>query len=154
MLLGRVKAADDVGARLDLPGILVALWKGLPALMSAAALGVFLAGGVGAAELIGPQKNAVRSAEQYLNLQGYSKAGLIQQLSSQFGDGYRERDAKVAVESLGVDWKEQAARSAEQYLELQGYSCQGLIDQLSSSYGEQFTNEEARYGANQTDACY
>ncbi|WP_200881921.1 Ltp family lipoprotein [Nitrincola sp. A-D6] len=38
--------------------------------------------------LTGPQKNAVRSAEQYLSFQGFSRSGLIKQLSSDFGDGY------------------------------------------------------------------
>lgn len=114
---------------------------------------VFLAQFATADDLSGPQKNAVRSAEQYLSLQGFSKAGLIEQLSSNFGDQYEEEDARIAVESLNVDWNEQAVRSAEQYLELQGFSCQGLIDQLSSSYGERYTESQARYGATQTDAC-
>lgn len=114
---------------------------------------VFLAQVAAADDLSGPQKNAVRSAEQYLSLQGFSKAGLIEQLSSNFGDQYEEEDARIAVESLNVDWNEQAVRSAEQYLELQGFSCQGLIDQLSSSYGDRYTESQARYGASQTDAC-
>lgn len=123
------------------------IWK--TALFAAVLLAQFAA----ADGLSGPQKNAVRSAEQYLSLQGFSKAGLIEQLSSTFGDQYEEEDARIAVESLNVDWNEQAVRSAEQYLELQGFSCQGLIDQLSSSYGECYTESQARYGASQTDAC-
>lgn len=113
----------------------------------------FLAQFAAADNLSGPQKNAVRSAEQYLSLQGFSKTGLIEQLSSNFGDQYEEEDARIAVESLNVDWKKQALRSAEQYLELQGFSCQGLIDQLSSIYGDRYTESQARYGASQTSAC-
>jgi hypothetical protein len=78
---------------------------------------------------------------------------LIEQLSSNFGDQYEKRDARIAVESLNVDWNEQAVRSAQQYLELQGFSCQGLIDQLSSNYGDRYTESQARYGASRTYAC-
>ena len=35
-----------------------------------------------AQSLTAPQKNAVRSAKQYLDMQGFSRAGLINQLSS------------------------------------------------------------------------
>lgn len=103
--------------------------------------------------LTGPQRNAVRSAEAYLRMQGFSRAGLIDQLSSSYGEGYDLNDATIAVDSLSVDWNEQAARSAEQYLSLMGFSCSGLIDQLSSSAGEQYTPSQARYGAERAGAC-
>ncbi|MBH9537916.1 Ltp family lipoprotein [Novosphingopyxis sp. YJ-S2-01] len=103
--------------------------------------------------LTGPQRNAVRSANSYLALTGFSRAGLINQLSSDAGEGYDEADATVAVDSLNVDWNEQAVRSAKQYLDLTGFSCSGLIEQLSSSAGEKYTNSEARYGAEQAGAC-
>lgn len=66
----------------------------------------------------GPQKNAVRSANAYLSMSGFSRDGLIEQLSSPYGDGYEKADATVAVDSLPVDWNEQAARSARQYLDI------------------------------------
>lgn len=103
--------------------------------------------------LTGPQKNAVRTATQYLSMQGFSRNGLIQQLSSDFGDRYSVSDATAAVDSLNVDWNQQAARSAKQYLEMQGFSCKGLIEQLSSSAGEKFTKSQATYGAKQAGAC-
>ncbi len=104
-------------------------------------------------KLTGPQKNAVRSAKNYLSLKGFSRQGLIDQLSSEYGDGFSVADATVAVDSLDVDWNEQAVKSAKNYLSLKGFSCQGLIDQLSSQYGDKFTVEEATYGAHQTEAC-
>lgn len=104
-------------------------------------------------DLTGPQKNAVRSAEQYLKMQGFSKEGLINQLSSSYGDNYDEKNARIAVQSLDIDWKEQAARSAKMYLKIQGFSCKGLIEQLSSSYGDAYTRDQAEYGAKQTNAC-
>ena len=106
-----------------------------------------------AQSLTGPQKNAVRSAEQYLSIQGFSRSGLIQQLSSDFGDGYKVSDATVAVDSLNIDWNEQAVRSAKQYLSIQGFSCKGLIQQLSLSAGDGYTQDQARYGARRAGAC-
>jgi hypothetical protein len=103
--------------------------------------------------LTGPQKNAQRSAIAYLELSGFSRAGLIDQLSSEYGDQYRVQDATVAVDSLNVDWNAQAARSAAQYLKLMGFSCAGLIDQLSSKYGDQYTRAQADFGAKHAGAC-
>lgn len=103
--------------------------------------------------LTGPRNNAVRSAEQYLSLQGFSRSGLIQQLSSDYGDGYEVADATAAVDSLNIDWNEQAVRSAKQYLSMQGFSCRGLIEQLSSSAGDGYTVSEATYGAQHAGAC-
>ena len=100
-----------------------------------------------------PQKNAVRSAKQYLSMQGFSHDGLIQQLSSDAGDGYEIADATVAVNSLSIDWNNEAVRSAKQYLTFQGFSCKGLIEQLSSSAGEKFTVSQATYGARLAGAC-
>lgn len=103
--------------------------------------------------LTGPQNNAVRSAEQYISMSGFSRDGLIQQLSSSAGDGYELADATVAVDNLSVDWNEQAARSAKQYLEMSGFSCSGLIEQLSSDAGDKYTVDQANYGAKQAGAC-
>jgi len=101
----------------------------------------------------GSQSNAVRSAEQYLSISGFSRDGLIRQLSSDAGDGYEVSDATVAVDSLNVNWNEQAARSAKQYLEISGFSCNGLIEQLSSDAGDKYTVSQATYGAQQAGAC-
>ncbi len=106
-----------------------------------------------AENLTGPQKNAVRSAKQYIRFQGFSRSGLINQLSSDYGDGYEVADATVAVDSLSIDWNKQSVRSAKQYLSFQGFSCKGLIQQLSSSAGDGYTMSQASYGARQTDAC-
>lgn len=103
--------------------------------------------------LTGPQKNAVRSAKQYLSLQGFSRDGLVQQLSADVGDGYAVADATVAVDSLNIDWSKEAVKSAKQYLTMQGFSCQGLIEQLSSSAGDKYTVSQATYGAQQAGAC-
>lgn len=106
-----------------------------------------------AQSLTGPQKNAVRSAKQYLDMSGFSRAGLIHQLSSDAGEGYNKNDATVAVDSLNVDWNKQAERSAKQYLDMMGFSCKGLIQQLSSSAGDRYTKEQATHGARAAGAC-
>lgn len=108
---------------------------------------------IGRVNFTAPQRNAVRSAEQYLSISGFSRDGLIQQLSSDAGDGYSVPDATAAVDSLSVDWNENAVKSAKQYLSISGFSCNGLIQQLSSSAGDKYTVEQATYGARQAGAC-
>lgn len=120
------------------------------AVLSFAILGASI---VSAQSLTGPQRNAVRSAKNYLSFSGFSRAGLIGQLSSSYGDGYNVSDATVAVNSLSVDWNAQAVRSARQYLEMMGFSCKGLIDQLSSDVGDKYTRSQAAFGAQQAGAC-
>jgi len=103
--------------------------------------------------LTAPQKNARRSAENYLSYKGFSREGLIEQLSSDAGEGFAKADAIAAVDSMTVDWNEQAAKSAENYLSFKGFSCKGLIEQLSSSAGDGFTREQAEFGAKKAGAC-
>ena len=98
------------------------------------------------------QEQAIKSAKRYLEFSAFSRQGLIDQLSSEYGEQFPIEDATYAVdylESTGqVDWNEQAAKSAAKYLDFSSFSRQGLIDQLSSEYGEKFTVEQAEYGAN------
>lgn len=93
------------------------------------------------------QENALQVAEDYLSIQAFSKEGLIQQLSSSFGEGFSKADAIYAANNVDVDWNEQAVKAARDYLDLQPMSESALVDQLSSSAGEGFTLEQARYGA-------
>jgi hypothetical protein len=114
---------------------------------------LFAAGPAWAQGLTAAQDNAVKSAKEYLHTSGFSRSGLIRQLSSEFGDGYDVADATAAVDSLDVDWNEQAARSAKEYLNMSGFSCKGLIHQLSSNHGDGYTIDQATYGAQQAGAC-
>jgi hypothetical protein len=106
-----------------------------------------------AGALTAAQKNAARSAVSYLDYTGFSRLGLIDQLSSEYGDGYDRGDAARAVDSLNVNWNAQAVRVARKYLAYKGFSCNGLIEQLSSEHGDQFTASQARYGARMAGAC-
>lgn len=99
------------------------------------------------------QQNAARSAKTYLEVSGFSRRGLIAQLSSDHGEKFSVADATVAVDSLNVDWNAQAVRSALAYLKISGFSCQGLIEQLSSDHGDKYTVEQATYGARRARAC-
>lgn len=98
-------------------------------------------------DLTAGQENAIKSAQSYLDMSGFSKAGLIGQLSSPAGEGFAKKDAVFAVEYLSPNWNAEAYESAKSYLDLSAFSLQGLIDQLSSSAGEQFTQAQAEYGA-------
>lgn len=106
-----------------------------------------------AQRLTGPQKNAVRAAQSYLSISAFSRDGLIQQLSSQAGNGFNVNDATKAVDSLNVDWNQEAIKSAKQYLQMMGFSCSGLIQQLSSRAGAKFTEKQATFGAQRAGAC-
>jgi hypothetical protein len=92
--------------------------------------------------------NALAAAQNYLEVSPFSRQGLIDQLSSEYGSGFGVEDATWAVGQLNVDWKQQAVRAAKNYLDVSPFSHQGLIDQLSSPYGSQFTLEEAIYAVN------
>jgi hypothetical protein len=96
------------------------------------------------------QQNAIQSAEDYLDFQAFSRLGLIDQLSSKYGEGFSKADATFAVDHVKVNWNEQAALSAKQYLKTGSFSHNGLVDQLSSRHGERFTRAQAEYGVSQT----
>ena len=85
------------------------------------------------------QKNAIKSAQSYLEFMAFSKIGLIKQLKY---EGYSEEDSTYAVSQITVNWKEQAVKSGKGYLEITPFSRDGLIKQLKY---EGFTDEEATY---------
>lgn len=95
------------------------------------------------------QENAVDSAEGYLDFGHFSKAGLIRQLSSEYGEGFSKADAKFAADHVDVDWKAEAAEAAESYMSTGSFSRAGLTRQLTSEYGEGFTEAQAEHGVTQ-----
>ena len=100
-------------------------------------------------EMTAGQENAVQAAEDYLDFTGFSKAGLIGQLSSSAGDGFSRADATFAANHVDVDWNEEAVQAAQDYLDFTSFSKSGLIEQLSSSAGDQFTRAQAEYAVSQ-----
>jgi len=96
------------------------------------------------------QSSAVRSAQSYLSFSAFSRVGLTEQLTSEYGEGFTPEDTEFAIaylESAGaVDWNQEAAESAKSYLDFQGFSRDGLYEQLTSEYGEGFTPDQANFG--------
>jgi hypothetical protein len=92
----------------------------------------------------------VESAQSYLSEgQGFSKQGLMEQLTSSAGAGFTESEAEHAISQLHPDWNQQAVESAKGYLQLGGFSRASLIQQLTSSAGAGFTEAQAEYAVNQ-----
>src|SRR5215813_8776943 len=60
------------------------------------------------------QQQALESAKSYLDMgTGFSEKGLIDQLSSQYGEKFSVADATWAVAHSGADWNAQAVMSAK-----------------------------------------
>ncbi len=93
------------------------------------------------------ERNCYQAALNYLDFMGFSKKGLIEQLSSEYGDNYPQETAEKVVNDLDeaglVDWEKQAERSAQNYLDTMSFSKDELINQLCSDAGDQYTREEA-----------
>lgn len=100
-----------------------------------------------APELTSGQKNALEAAKNYLDMSGFSKAGLISQLSSSAADGYSKADATYGATHAGADWNQEAVEAAKNYLDMTPMSKTALINQLTSSSADKFTEEQARYAA-------
>ncbi|GAA1846860.1 Ltp family lipoprotein [Microbacterium koreense] len=91
------------------------------------------------------QENALRAAESYLEFSSFSRQGLIDQLSSEYGSGFTVEDSTWAADAVGADWNAEAVEAATSYLEFSSFSRQGLYDQLTSPYGSHFTPEQASH---------
>ena len=74
-----------------------------------------------------------------------SKAGIYDQLTSEYGEQFTPEEAQYAIDRLDVDYKENALKSAKNYQDTMDMSPAAIYDQLVSEYGEQFTAEEAQY---------
>lgn len=89
------------------------------------------------------QKNALKSAENYLSMTAFSHSSLIKQLEY---EGYTAEQSTHAADNCGADWKEQATKSAANYLSMMAFSRDSLIEQLKY---EGYPDSEAVYGAEQ-----
>ncbi|MEA2016397.1 MAG: Ltp family lipoprotein [Actinomycetota bacterium] len=87
------------------------------------------------------EKNALRTALDYLDYTAFSYSGLVEQLKY---EGYTHEEAVYGVDRCGADWNEQAALTAQDYLDYSSFSRTGLIAQLEF---EGFTRQQAEYGA-------
>ncbi len=87
------------------------------------------------------ESNALKSAKSYLDMGGFSKESLKDQLEY---EGYDANQIQYALDNCGADWKKQALMSAKSYLGCNiGFSKLGLMEQLEY---EGFTSDEVQYG--------
>lgn len=56
----------------------------------------------GKPDMTSGQKNALRAAKNYLDIIPHSRKGLIEQLSSDAGDGYTVKEAMYGVDKVGL----------------------------------------------------
>lgn len=89
--------------------------------------------------------SALIKAETYSSLMHMSKAGLYDQLTSEYGEKFSPEAAQYAIDNLQADWNANALAKAKTYQEQMAMSPDAIRDQLVSQYGEKFTPEEAEY---------
>lgn len=85
------------------------------------------------------QRNALSTANDYLDYSGFSSSRLREQLEY---EEFPQDAIDYAMDNIIVDWKEQALRSAESYDEYASMSDSRLYDQLIY---EGFSDKEAQY---------
>jgi hypothetical protein len=90
-------------------------------------------------------KTALIKAKSYSDVMHMSKAGIYDQLTSEYGEKYSAEAAQYAVDNLQADWNANALAKAKSYQENMAMSPEAIRDQLTSQYGEKFTPEEADY---------
>lgn len=90
-------------------------------------------------------KAALQKAQEYAESMYMSKAGIYDQLTSEYGENFPAEAAQYAIDNIEIDWKENALKKAQEYAETMSMSDADIYDQLISEYGEKFTEEEAQY---------
>ncbi|MEK3824412.1 Ltp family lipoprotein [Paenibacillus sp. FSL K6-1558] len=90
-------------------------------------------------------KAALEKAITYAEVMHMSKAGVYDQLTSDYGENFPKEAAQYAIDNIDFDWKEAALKKAQTYAESMSMSDSAIYDQLVSEYGEKFTKEEAKY---------
>ena len=85
------------------------------------------------------ERNALKSALDYLDYSGFSEKTLKDQLDY---EGYTSDEIEYAIDNCNADWNEECAESAQQYLDFSNFSRQELIEQLEY---EGFTSSQIDY---------
>ncbi|WP_255364168.1 Ltp family lipoprotein [Frigoribacterium sp. MCBA15_019] len=89
--------------------------------------------------------SALIQAESYSSMLNMSKAGIYDQLVSEYGGQFTPEAAQYAIDTIQADWNANALAKAKSYQETMAMSPEAIRDQLTSEYGEKFTPEEADY---------
>ncbi|MGN8027487.1 Ltp family lipoprotein [Microbacterium sp. 22242] len=90
-------------------------------------------------------RSALTKAGQYSTLMHMSKAGIYDQLTSEYGEKFSAEAAQYAIDNVKADWNANALAKAKEYQNQMAMSPEGIRDQLTSDYGEKFTADEADY---------
>lgn len=91
-------------------------------------------------------KNAVSTVDDYQEAMGdMSYQGLMEQLTSDAGEGYPQEAAEYALSHVKINYNQNALECAKNYQENMPMSDQQLMEQLTSQDGEGFTQEQAQY---------
>lgn len=90
-------------------------------------------------------KSALAQAESYSKTLHLSKAGIYDQLVSEYGGQFTPEAAQYAVDNVKADWNANALEQAKSYQTTLNLSTAAIYDQLISEYGGKFLPEEADY---------
>lgn len=97
-------------------------------------------------------QSALKKAKSYSNTMSMSKAGLYDQLTSEYGEKFSPEAAQYAIDNVDADWNANALKKAKSYSDTMNMSKAGIFDQLTSEHGEKFTAEEAQYAIDNVQA--
>ena len=89
--------------------------------------------------------SALEKAYTYAEIMNMSKAGIYDQLVSEYGEKFTPEAAQYAIDTIEFDWSANALAKAKLYQNEMAMSPAAIHDQLVSQYGEKFTEEEATY---------
>ena len=89
--------------------------------------------------------SALVKATSYSNVMNMSKAGVYDQLTSEYGEQFSPEAAQYGVDNVQADWNANALAKAKSYQETMAMSPESIREQLTSEYGEQFTAEESDF---------
>lgn len=90
-------------------------------------------------------KSALKKAKIYSDTMSMSKAGIYNQLTSEYGEKFSKEATQYAIDNVKADWKENALKKAYVYQKEMSMSPSAIYDQLKSDSGEKFTAEESQY---------
>ncbi|WP_344331528.1 Ltp family lipoprotein, partial [Brevibacterium marinum] len=82
--------------------------------------------------------SALTKAQSYSDMMHMSKAGLYDQLTSEYGEQFSAEAAQYGIDNVDADWNQNALEKARSYQDTMAMSPDAIHDQLTSEYGEQF----------------
>lgn len=89
--------------------------------------------------------SALRKAKSYAEMMHMSRAGIYDQLTSEYGEKFSPEAAQYAIDNLAVDYNANALAKAKDYQSMMDMSPEAIREQLTSEFGEKFTPEEADF---------